>query len=129
MIELEDPHAKAVLVGPPLKSVPQRLAEEHVEELRRLVDTVRAERVGALTQGLESPHPKFYLGEGKAEELRDQVKEQGGTLVVFDEELSPAQGKNLEELLGTRVMDRAEVILDIFASRARTSEAKMQVEL
>ena len=129
MIELEEPREKALLVGAPLKSVPPRLAEEHLEELRRLVDTAGADVVGKLMQRLDSPHPKYFLGEGKAEELRDLVKENGGTLVVFDEELSPAQGKNLEELLGTRVMDRAELILDIFATRARTAEAKMQVEL
>ena len=129
MIELEEPREKAVLVGAPLKSVPLRLAEEHLEELRRLVDTAGAEVVGSLTQRLDSPHPKYFVGEGKAEELGALVKENGGTLVIFDEELSPAQGKNLEELLGTRVMDRAELILDIFASRARTAEAKTQVEL
>jgi len=112
-----------------LKTVPPRLAEEHLQELERLVDTAGAEVVGKLLQRLDSPHPKYFLGEGKAEELRDLVKEVGGTLVIFDEELTPAQGKNLEDLLGTRVMDRAEVILDIFATRARTAEAKLQVEL
>lgn len=129
MIELEAPREKAILVGAPLKAMPPELTEEHLEELRRLVDTAGAEVVGTLVQRLDSPHPKFFIGEGKAEELRDQVKEAGATLVILDEELSPAQGKNLEELLGTRVMDRAEVILDIFATRARTSEAKVQVEL
>ena len=129
MIELEEPREKAVLVGAPLKSLSPRIAEEHLEELRRLVDTAGADVVGTLMQRIESPSPKFFLGEGKTEELRALVKESGGTLVVFDEELSPAQGKNLEEFLGTRVMDRAEVILDIFATRARTAEAKMQVEL
>ncbi|HEX6924496.1 MAG TPA: GTPase HflX [Longimicrobiaceae bacterium] len=129
LIELEEPREKAVLVGAPLKTVPPRLAEEHLQELERLVDTAGAEVVGKLLQRLDSPHPKYFLGEGKAEELRDLVKEVGGTLVIFDEELTPAQGKNLEDLLGTRVMDRAEVILDIFATRARTAEAKLQVEL
>lgn len=129
MIELEEPRERAVLVGAPLKSMPPALADEHLEELRRLVDTAGADVAGTLTQRLDSPHPKFYIGEGKAGELRDLVEEVEATLVIFDEELSPAQGKNLEVLLGTRVMDRAEVILDIFATRARTAEAKMQVEL
>lgn len=129
MIELEQPQERAVLVAAPLKSVSPKLTDEHLEELRRLVDTAGAEVAGSLTQRLDSPHPKFYIGEGKAEELRDLVEELDATLVIFDEELSPAQGKNLEVLLGTRVMDRAEVILDIFATRARTAEAKMQVEL
>ena len=76
------------------------------------------------------PHtPRYYLGEGKAKELAAAVKSAGADLVVFDEELSPAQGKNLEDLLGVRVMDRSELILDIFATRARSHEARMQVEL
>jgi GTPase len=78
---------------------------------------------------LDSPHPKTYIGEGKVTELRDLIMQRGATLVIFDDELSPAQSKNLEEALGTRVMDRAELILDIFATRARSSEAQMQVEL
>lgn len=129
MIELEEPREKAILVAAPLKSMPPQLAEEHLRELERLVDTAGADVVGSLTQRLDSPHPKYFMGEGKAGELGEMVTERGATLVIFDEELSPAQGKNLEALLGTRVMDRAEVILDIFATRARTSEAKVQVEL
>jgi GTPase len=129
MIEIEPPRERAILVGAPPKGLPQAVADEHLEELGRLTDTAGAEIVGTLTQRLESPHPKFYIGEGKAGELRDEIASNGATLIVFDEELSPAQGKNLEELTGTRVMDRAEVILDIFATRARTAESKLQVEL
>jgi GTPase len=104
-------------------------ADEHLVELERLADTAGARVVGSLQQRLDSPHPKYYIGEGKVTELRDLVAARGATLVIFDEELSPAQGKNLEDGLKTRVMDRAELILDIFATRARTSEAQMQVEL
>lgn len=129
MIELEVPRERAVLVGAPPKGQTQAVADEHLEELQRLTDTAGAEVVGSVQQRLDSPHPKFYIGEGKAEELKDRIGERGATLVVFDEELSPAQGRNLEEKLGTRVMDRAELILDIFATRARTAEAKTQVEL
>lgn len=129
MIELEQPRERALLVGAPLKSVPPELTEEHVEELGRLVDTAGADIVGTLTQRLDTPHPKFRVGEGKAEELRDLARDTEATLIVFDEELSPAQGKNLEQFTGVRIMDRAELILDIFATRARTAEAKMQVEL
>jgi GTPase len=129
MIELEPPRERAILVGAPLKQLPQLLADEHLEELTRLTDTAGAEVLGVLRQRLDSPHPKYYLGEGKAAELKELVGSLGATLIVFDEELSPAQGKNLEELTGTRVMDRAEIILDIFATRARTAEAKLQVEL
>ena len=82
-----------------------------------------------MRQRLDKPNPKFFVGEGKAEELKQAVQENKANLVIFDEELSPAQGKNLEDYVGTRVMDRAEMILDIFATRARSSEAQMQVEL
>jgi GTPase len=116
-------------VAAPLKSMPLRDADEHLEELGRLTDTAGAEVVGSLQQRLDSPHPKFFLGEGKVGELRELIAEKRATLVIFDEELSPAQGKNLEDSLKTRVMDRAELILDIFATRARSSEAQMQVEL
>jgi len=129
MIELDVPVECVVLVGAPNKRLPPGVATEHLEELGRLADTAGARIVGSLIQRIESPSPRFYLGEGKAGELRSLIEESGGTLVIFDEELSPAQGKNLEEFLGTRVMDRAELILDIFATRARTAEAKMQVEL
>jgi GTPase len=109
--------------------MPLTEAEEHIAELGRLADTAGAQLVGTLQQRLDSPHPKFYIGEGKVGELRDLIAAEGATLVIFDEELSPAQSKNLEEALGTRLVDRAELILDIFATRARTSEAQMQVEL
>lgn len=85
--------------------------------------------VGQLTQALDRPHPGTYLGKGKVEELRMRITELGATLVIFDDELTPAQGKNIEAIVGTRVMDRAELILDIFATRARSSEARNQVEL
>ncbi|CAN5670747.1 GTPase HflX [soil metagenome] len=105
------------------------MTDEHLEELERLADTAGAEVVGTTQQRLDRPNPKFYVGEGKAEELRDLAREQDASLIIFDELLSPAQGRNLEELTGTRIMDRAELILDIFATRARTAEARMQVEL
>ena len=85
--------------------------------------------VGQVTQQLDKPHAATYLGAGKIEELRARVVETGATLVVFDDELSPSQAKNIEDAIGQRVVDRAELILDIFATRARSAEAKMQVEL
>jgi GTP-binding protein HflX len=85
--------------------------------------------VGQVTQQLEKPHPGTYLGAGKIDELRDMVSSKDASLVIFDDELSPSQGKNIEDAVGQRVVDRAELILDIFATRARTAEAKMQVEL
>lgn len=103
--------------------------DEHLEELGRLVDTAGAEVVGTLTQIIDRPHPGTYLGKGKLEELTLRVEEIGATLIVFDDELSPAQARNIEVATNTRVMDRAELILDIFATRARSSEARLQVEL
>lgn len=118
-----------ILVGAPERTTTRDLVDEHLEELGRLTDTAGGDVVGTLIQRIDAPHPRFYIGEGKAHELADLVKEQEADLVVFDEELSPAQGKNLEEVVGVRVMDRSELILDIFATRAKSKEARMQVEL
>jgi GTP-binding protein HflX len=102
---------------------------DHLEELTRLVDTAGAEVVGKVSQQITAPNPATLIGEGKVEEVARAVAESGATLVIFDEELSPAQGANLERALEVRVMDRPEVILDIFSTRARSHEAKLQVEL
>jgi GTP-binding protein HflX len=119
-----------VLVSAPSKRGNARhQSDEHLEELARLADTAGAIVVGRLTQALDRPHPATYLGSGKVEELKLRINELGATLVIFDDELTPAQGKNVEAIVGTRVMDRAELILDIFATRARSSEARNQVEL
>jgi GTP-binding protein HflX len=117
-------------VGAPLKRGKARAhLREHLEELERLTDTAGAVIVGELTQQLDKPHAATYLGAGKIEELRAKVRDTEATLVVFDDELSPSQAKNIEDAIGQRVVDRAELILDIFATRARSAEAKMQVEL
>jgi GTP-binding protein HflX len=129
LIDLKTPVDKAILVGAPERDLEPRLADEHLAELGRLTDTAGGSVVGTLRQRLSHPSPRFYIGEGKAEELRELVEARSADLVIFDEELSPAQGKNLEDLLQVRVMDRSELILDIFATRARSREAKMQVEL
>ena len=102
---------------------------EHLGELAELVDTAGGLVVGQLTQQIDKPNPATYLGKGKIEELTQRLSDTDATLIVFDDELTPAQGKNIEDATGRRVMDRAELILDIFATRARSSEAKMQVEL
>jgi GTP-binding protein HflX len=127
---VQPPAEKAVLVAVTRKgsrAVDQM--EEHLSELGELVDTAGAQVVGRLTQQVVSPNSATLLGEGKVEELKALVAERGATLAIFDDELSPVQGSNLERELGVRVMDRAEVILDIFSTRARTAEAKLQVEL
>lgn len=93
------------------------------------MDTAGAEVVGRVSQQLASANAATLIGEGKIQELKALVAERGASLAIFDEELSPVQGANLEKELGCRVMDRAEVILDIFSTRARSHEAKLQVEL
>jgi GTP-binding protein HflX len=118
-----------VLVGAPDRHLPARLADEHLEELARLTDTAGGNVVGTVVQRIDQPHARYYIGEGKAKELAGVVRSAKADLVIFDEELSPAQGKGLEDLLGVRVMDRSELILDIFATRARSKESRMQVEL
>jgi GTP-binding protein HflX len=105
------------------------LVNEHLRELERLADTAGAVVVGELTQNIDRPNPSTYVGKGKLDELKLLAAERDATVLIFDDELSPAQGKNLELELGKRVIDRAELILDIFAVRARSAEAKMQVEL
>ncbi len=129
LIEIQPPAERAILVGAPPADEPETLVDEHLEELERLADTAGAEVVGTLVQRLDSPHPALYIGRGKAEQLRLLAHQTEASLVIFDEDLTPAQGSALEKALDRRVMDRTELILDIFALRARTAEAHMQVEL
>lgn len=103
--------------------------EESLEELKELADTAGAVTAGRVIQKREAVHPGTYIGMGKIEEVRTLAAENGATGVICDDELSPAQLRNLEELLDLKVMDRTLVILDIFAKHATTSEGKLQVEL
>ncbi len=119
-----------MLVAAPRKgSADARVMTEHLDELAQLVDTAGADVVARVSQQVVSPNPATLVGEGKVEEIKGTVADVGATLLVLDEELTPVQGANLERELKIRVMDRAEVILDIFATRARSHEAKLQVEL
>jgi GTPase len=120
---------RAVLVAAPLKEVAPETTEEHLEELGRLLDTAGGELVGTLVQRVDAPNAHTFIGKGKVGELRALVEAESADLVIFDEDLKPDQAKNLERDLNVRIMDRSELILDIFASRARTRESKMQVEL
>jgi GTP-binding protein HflX len=130
VIDVRDPTERAVLVAAPRKgSADARAMTEHLDELAQLVDTAGADVVARVSQQVVSPNPATLIGEGKVEELKATVGDTGATLIVFDEELAPVQGANLERELQVRVMDRAEVILDIFATRARSREARLQVEL
>ncbi len=127
---MRDPVERCILVAAPRKgSVDATRLVEHLEELARLVDTAGGLVVGQVTQQVASPNLGTFIGEGKVEELRLAIEAAQATLVIFDEELSPVQGANLERDLKIRVMDRAEIILDIFSTRARSHEAKLQVEL
>ena len=104
-------------------------AEASLEELALLAHTAGAEVVGRAVQRLESPHPALYIGKGKLEEIMEQRDERGYSMVVFDDELSPSQQRNLENMLECKVLDRTALIIDIFARRAQTKEARLQVEL
>ena len=103
--------------------------KESMKELAELVDTAGAIVLDSIVQSRERIHPGTYLGKGKIEEVRERIDKLDATGVVCDDELTPAQLRNLEDLLDTKVMDRTMVILDIFAKRATTSEGKIQVEL
>src|SRR5712664_2091949 len=130
LIEIQSPVERAFLVGAPRKGSDDALhVDEHLEELERLADTAGAQVIGKTVQRIDAPTPNFYLGQGKVESLREDLKNSNATLLLFDESLSPVQGVKLEKSLGVRVMDRTEVILDIFATRARSHEAKLQIEL
>ena len=130
MHEIQPPVERAVLVGAPRRRTRDAAhADDHLEELARLADTAGARVVARMVQRVAAPTPNLFLGPGKVDELKQLVRDRGATLVLVDEELSPVQGKNLEQALETRVMDRAELILDIFATRARSNEARLQVEL
>jgi GTP-binding protein HflX len=104
-------------------------AEASLEELALLAHTAGADVVGRVVQRLESPNPALYIGKGKLAEVVAERQATGYTLVIFDDELSPTQQRNLEKALSVKVLDRTALIIDIFARRARTREARLQVEL
>jgi len=104
-------------------------AEEYLDELAFLAETAGAEIRGIFTQRLEVPHPRTFIGSGKLSEVRKFVTENEIDMVIFDDELSPSQLRNIERELKCRILDRTNLILDIFAGRARTAHAKTQVEL
>ena len=127
LYEVEQETERVILVGVSQQDGDD--AEDSVAELAELVETAGAVVVGTLIQKRENIHPGTYVGTGKVFELEELIEETGATGIVCDDELSPAQLKNLEEALKTKVMDRTLIILDIFAARASTSEGKIQVEL
>lgn len=126
-IKIEEITEKVILVG--ISEQDGDDAENSLAELKELVKTAGAVTVGTLIQKRERIHPGTYIGSGKVCELAELISETGATGIVCDDELSPAQLRNLEELLDTKIMDRTLIILDIFAAHATTSEGKIQVEL
>lgn len=120
---------RAVLIGVELKSSQQDSSDEYLDELEFLATTAGAETVKVFKQRLDVPNPKSYIGKGKLEEIEAFVKDQGIDIAIFDDELSPSQIRNLEQVLKCKIVDRSSLILDIFAKNARTAQARTQVEL
>ena len=127
LYDTDDEQEKVVLVGVELNPLDD--CEKSLEELAELAKTAGAVTVGKMIQPRDSFHPATYIGKGKLEELRLMIDELGATGIICDDELSPAQLRNLEDVLNTKIMDRTMVILDIFAARASSSEGKIQVEM
>lgn len=119
---------RALLVSVALPERPW-IGADPLEEIGGLAATAGARIVGGVLQKRQKPNPSTYIGKGKLEELKALVEAQDADVVIFDNDLSPAQGRNLEKATSTKVLDRSELILDIFATRARSSEARLQVEL
>lgn len=127
MIETKQKQERFLLVG--VATGDEKATRESLKELKLLVHTAGAESLDMVIQNLDHPHPGTYVGSGKLEEIRALIQAWDADGIVCDDELSPAQLKNLEQALDTVVLDRTMVILDIFASRAKSSEGKIQVEL
>ncbi|PKL90111.1 MAG: GTPase HflX [Ignavibacteriae bacterium HGW-Ignavibacteriae-2] len=130
MIEIvNDVVEKAILVAVRLGRENKFVVEEHLEELQMLAETAGAETIIKMIQDRARLDSAFFIGKGKAEELKELVDLNDVTLVIFDEDLTPTQVRNLEKLIEKKILDRSGLILDIFASHAKTKQAKTQVEL
>ncbi|WP_037318721.1 GTPase HflX [Salegentibacter sp. Hel_I_6] len=130
MIEKTDlTHEKAVLIGIVTKEQGHDKLEEYLDELEFLTYTAGGEVIKRFSQNMDKPNPKTFIGTGKMNELKEFVDENDVGTAIFDDELSPAQQKNIEKILKCKVLDRTTLILDIFAQRAQTSYARTQVEL
>lgn len=127
MIEIEEPKEKLILIAVSTRDDDD--TEESLDELEELVFTAGAITVARVVQSRENFHPRSYIGKGKIGEVKELIDEYGATGVLCDDELSPAQMRNLSDDLDTKVIDRTVIILDIFANRANTKEGKIQVEL
>jgi GTPase len=122
-------HERAILIGLEQEGVSKWDLRDSMEELAELANSAGAEVVDTITQKLQKPTAPYYIGKGKAELIKDSLQDRQVTSVIFNDELSPAQGRNLENLLARKVLDRTQLILDIFAQRARSREGRLQIEL
>ncbi|HVA79333.1 MAG TPA: GTPase HflX [Candidatus Binataceae bacterium] len=120
---------RAILVGIELGETVGIAAEDSLRELGALAQSAGAEVVESVSQKLKRPDPRTFIGRGKAQQVREIAQAKDATIAIFDDALSPAQARNLEKEIGLRVIDRSQLILDIFAQRARTLEGKLQVEI
>src|SRR5438105_3589007 len=120
---------KVIAVGVVLADQKRRIAEEHLDELEKLIETAGGLLVAKILAKRPAANDATWIGSGKAEEIKRLAEKNRVSLVVFDDDLSPAQTRNLEKIIGTKVIDRSALILDIFAGRARSREARTQVEL
>jgi GTP-binding protein HflX len=127
--EVKQGREKAILVGLEHEGVDKWALQESLDELAELALSAGAEVVGMVTQKLDQPTAPYYIGKGKAEHVAVQCQKESVTSVIFDDELSPAQGRNLEKLTSRKVLDRTQLILDIFAQRAHSREGRLQIEL
>jgi GTP-binding protein HflX len=127
----EEVRNRAVLVGLSARSLERdnNSSDVTMEELKALLETAGGETLAVVLQNRDTPDARTFVGEGKVQEVRELAQNLGADLVIFDNELSPAQVRVLTEEIGIQVMDRAALILDIFAQRARTKEGRLQVEL
>ena len=123
------PEIKAVLVGVIQKEQTEELIVEYMEELKFLAETAGAKTVKSFTQKLSHPDSKTFVGKGKLEEIKNYISGKNIELIIFDDELTGSQIKNIEKELQVTTIDRSDLILDIFAARAKTAQAKVQVEL
>jgi GTPase len=122
-------HERALLIGLEKEGVSKWDLRDSLDELAELANSAGAEVVDTVTQKLQKPTAPYYIGKGKAESIKESLQHREVTSVIFDDELSPAQGRNLENLLSRKVLDRTQLILDIFAQRARSREGRLQIEL
>lgn len=124
-----NPPSRAILIGVKLRDNMMHETEESLQELRQLAETAGIEVVCETIQSRNAPNPTYFIGEGKVEELKPLIEELNTDAIIFDEELSPAQNRNLERALDVATIDRTGLILQVFAQRALTKEARLQVAL